>query len=164
MTWQYCDLTLDIGLTNGSTGGDMSWGTHVLSGEKSFACPQAVSPYYQKVSYPHFFFFLQVIYFQNSQCKHSTLNSEAKLSKIIINRGQSSSTSIKMDFRIVFIFFGVVKSMTRLSNWIKTKQKGHFYTVNSREFEIFYRSSYLNFQVPFSPISTLTLVLSYLRI
>ena len=105
-----------------------------------------------------FFFFLQVIYFQNSQCKHSTLNSEAKLSKIIINRGQSSSTSIKMDFRIVFIFFGVVKSMTRLSNWIKTKQKGHFYTVNSREFEIFYRSSYLNFQVPFSPISTLTLV------
>ena len=158
MTWQCCDLTLDIGLANGNAGGDMSWGTQVLHGEKTCVCPQAVSPYYQKVSYPHFFFFLQVIYFQNSQCKHNTLNNEAKLSKIIINRGQSSSTSVKMDFRSVFIFFGVTKSMTRHSNWIKTKQKGHFYILNSREFEIFCRSSYLNFQVPFFPIKTLTLV------
>lgn len=117
MTWQYCHLTLDIDLTNGSTGGTCPEG-HMSCLRKAFACPQEVSPYYQKVSYPYFFFFffLQVIYFQNSQCKHNTLNNEAKLSKIIINRGQSSSTSIKMDFKIVFIFFGVVKSMTRLSN------------------------------------------------
>lgn len=103
-------------------------------------------------------FFFQLVYFQNSQCKHNTVNNEAKLSKIIINKGQSSSTSVKMDFRSVFIFFGVTKSMTRHSNWIKTKQKGHFYILNSREFEIFCRSSYLNFQVPFFPIKTLTLV------
>ena len=69
----------------------------------------------------------KVTYFQNPQYKHNTLDNEAKLSKVIVNRIQSHLASIKMDFRSVCIFRSYCLISEPETCCLRRKKKFYFF-------------------------------------